>query len=136
YLRKTLQIPPYQDVNLWALPNPPERKKPNQPYPILVKLAIYGSLHKQLTLQEIYTALEDRFEWFREHRDERAWKARFRPYCLHTATHVCAQDSIRHNLSLNKVFKHVPRAIAKPGKGDYWQLDCSSGEGYKRPRKR
>ncbi|KAJ8588247.1 winged helix DNA-binding domain-containing protein, partial [Rhizopogon salebrosus TDB-379] len=106
YLRETLRIPPYQDINLWALPDPPEGEKPNQPYPILIKLAIYGSPHKQLTLQEIYTTLEDRFQWFRERRNERAWK-----------------NSIRHNLSLNKVFKHAPRAITEPGKGSYWQLD-------------
>ncbi|OAX32173.1 winged helix DNA-binding domain-containing protein, partial [Rhizopogon vinicolor AM-OR11-026] len=106
YLRETLRIPPYQVVNLWALPDPPEGEKPNQPYPILIKLAIYGSPHKQLTLQEIYTALEDRFEWFKDRRNEKAWK-----------------NSIRHNLSLNKVFQHVPRAITEPGKGSYWQLD-------------
>lgn len=119
YLRETLHIPPYKEVNLWALPDPPEGEKPNQPYPILIKLAIYGSPNKQLTLQEIYAALEDRFHWFKVRRNEKAWK-----------------NSIRHNLSLNKVFKHVPRAITEPGKGSYWQLDCSSGEGYKRPRKR
>ncbi|KAG2348085.1 hypothetical protein BDR05DRAFT_606114 [Suillus weaverae] len=119
YLRETLHIPPYKEVNLSALPDPPEGEKPNQPYPILIKLAIYGSPNKQLTLQEIYAALEDRFQWFKVRRNEKAWK-----------------NSIRHNLSLNKVFKHVPRAITEPGKGSYWQLDCSGGEGYKRPRKR
>lgn len=30
----------------------------------------------------------------------------------------------------------MPRAITEPGKGSYWQLDCSGGEGYKRARKR
>ncbi|OJA19883.1 hypothetical protein AZE42_09573 [Rhizopogon vesiculosus] len=75
YLRETLRITPYQDINLWALPEPPEGEKLNQPYPILIKLAIYGSPHKQLTLQEIYTALEDRFEWFKDRRDEKAWKS-------------------------------------------------------------
>jgi len=34
------------------------------------------------------------------------------------------------------VFRHVPRPITEPGKGSYWQLDVSGGEGYKRPRKR
>ncbi|KAG2087711.1 uncharacterized protein F5147DRAFT_553499, partial [Suillus discolor] len=119
YLRETLHIPPYKEINLRALPDPPKGEKPNQPYPILIKLAIYGSPNKQLTLQEIYTALEDRFRWFDDRRNEKAWK-----------------NSIHHNLSLNKVFKHVPRAITETGKGSYWQLDCSGGEGYKRPCKR
>jgi hypothetical protein len=30
----------------------------------------------------------------------------------------------------------VPRPLTEPGKGSYWQLDISEGEGYKRPRKR
>jgi hypothetical protein len=30
----------------------------------------------------------------------------------------------------------VPKPITEPGKGSYWHLDMSGGEGYKRPRKR
>jgi hypothetical protein len=83
----------------------------------LIKLAIFGSPQKQLTLQEIYRALIERFEWFRDNANENAWK-----------------NSIRHNLSLNKVFINIPRPITEPGKGTYWSLDLTRGEGYKRPR--
>ncbi|EIW83700.1 hypothetical protein CONPUDRAFT_31154, partial [Coniophora puteana RWD-64-598 SS2] len=54
--------------------DPPPGEKPSQPYPTLIKLAIYGSMRKQLTLQDIYNALEDRFAWFKERRTEKAWK--------------------------------------------------------------
>ncbi|KAJ7875453.1 hypothetical protein B0H13DRAFT_2056630 [Mycena leptocephala] len=59
------------------------------------------------------------FTWFRENQHDQAWK-----------------NSIRHNLSLNKVFKNMQRPVTEPGKGSYWELDISGGEGYKRPRKR
>ena len=64
-----------QPINLEVLDNPPAGEKPNYPYPTLIKLAIYGSPRKRLTLQEIYQALEGRFEWFKNSTDA-AWKVR------------------------------------------------------------
>ncbi|KAL0953118.1 hypothetical protein HGRIS_004387 [Hohenbuehelia grisea] len=119
YLRAQFRIPDNQPVSLWSLPTPPNGGRPDYPLPALVKLAIHGSPYQKLTLQEIYKVLEDRFVWFKIHSKEPAWK-----------------NSIRHNLSLNKVFRNTPRPITEPGKGSYWELDVSQGEGNKRERKR
>jgi len=64
YLRNQIGIPEGTRVDLWALPDPPLGQKPQQPLPILVKLAIHGCEKGMLTLQEIYQALENRFEYF------------------------------------------------------------------------
>ncbi|KAH9925466.1 hypothetical protein B0H21DRAFT_700909, partial [Amylocystis lapponica] len=118
-LRKLLGLSPEEEVSLYSLADPPSGEKPNYPYPTLIKLAIHGSPRKRLTLQEIYAALEGRFEWFRENSHDKAW-----------------QNSIRHNLSLNKTFRKVTKPITEPGKGSYWVVDYSEGEGNKRIRKR
>ncbi|CCM04237.1 uncharacterized protein FIBRA_06404 [Fibroporia radiculosa] len=118
-LRQLLGLGPEDEVSLYALADPPSGEKPNYPYPTLIKLAIHGSPKKRLTLQEIYAALEARFQWFRDNTHDKAW-----------------QNSIRHNLSLNKCFRRVSKPITEPGKGSYWVVDYSQGEGNKRARKR
>lgn len=118
YLRQKLKLAPGRPVDLWALEDPLPGKRPNYPYPLLVRLAIQGSPNKRLTLKEIYEAIENRFEFYRNSPNG-AWKG-----------------SIRHNLSLNQVFRNVPRPLTEPGKGNYWEIDHSKGEGYKRDRKR
>ncbi|KAJ7131773.1 fork head domain-containing protein [Mycena crocata] len=119
YLRNQLCLPPGLPVDLWAIADPPDGQKPFASIPTLVKLAIHGSRQKRLTLQGICDALIERFTWFNNHRQDDAWK-----------------NSVRHNLSLNKVFRKIPRDVTQLGKGCYWELDLSNGEGHKRPRKR
>ncbi|TFK17478.1 hypothetical protein FA15DRAFT_761043 [Coprinopsis marcescibilis] len=118
YLRTKLGLKPGDPINLWSLPDPEPGQRPPHPYPILIRLAIQGSNNKRLTLKGIYEAVEARFEYYKND-PKGAWKG-----------------SIRHNLSLNKCFRNVNRPLTEPGKGNYWEIDHSQGEGYKRDRKR
>ncbi|KAJ2611626.1 hypothetical protein H4S08_003072 [Coemansia sp. RSA 1365] len=78
--------------------------KPPHPYATLITYAILQHPRKQMTLSEIYTWLMDHYPYFKTAGS--GWK-----------------NSIRHNLSLNKMFVRIPRPINEPGKGAYWTVD-------------
>ena len=114
---------------------PDTHEKPNHILPVIVRSAILGSPKQKLTIREIYKAIENKFPYFRT--TEVNWKVgaatRFTSAIL--LTRSCDQDSIRHNLSLNKLFEKVPRPLTDPGIGSYWTVNIAA-RGAKRPRKR
>lgn len=79
-------------------------RRPNASYAELITLAIESSPKGMLTLKDIYTWISSNFPYFDNVKT--GW-----------------QNSIRHNLSLNRCFYKVPRSEANPGKGSYWKIN-------------
>ncbi|KAJ3571976.1 hypothetical protein NP233_g3384 [Leucocoprinus birnbaumii] len=116
YLRNQIGIPQGTRVDLWALPDPPAGQRPQHPLPILMKLAIHGSERGMLTLEGIYEAIQDRYEFY-ANTESFSWKT-----------------SVKHNLALNQIFRSNDGPTA--GEEELWSLDISEGEGYKHKRAR
>ncbi|XP_066522666.1 forkhead box protein J1-B [Hoplias malabaricus] len=78
--------------------------KPPYSYATLICMAMQASKKTKITLSAIYSWITENFCYYRH--AEPSW-----------------QNSIRHNLSLNKCFMKVPRQKDEPGKGGFWQID-------------
>ncbi|KAM3859748.1 forkhead box protein J1-B [Diretmus argenteus] len=78
--------------------------KPPYSYASLICMAMQASQRPKVTLSTIYNWITDNFCYYKH--AEPSW-----------------QNSIRHNLSLNKCFMKVPRQKDEPGKGGFWQID-------------
>ncbi|KAG7269351.1 hypothetical protein CRUP_006709 [Coryphaenoides rupestris] len=91
--------------------------KPPHSYATLIAMSIASAPERKLSLNDIYTWISDTFPYY--NRAGRGWK-----------------NSIRHNLSLNKCFRKVPRPQSDPGKGSYWTMDGPSEVNQARVPKR
>lgn len=77
--------------------------KPAHSYATLIAMAILRAPNRRLTLAQIYKWISDHYSFY--HAQQTGW-----------------QNSIRHNLSLNKAFVKQERPKDDPGKGNYWVI--------------
>ncbi|CAH1725698.1 forkhead box protein K2-like [Aphis gossypii] len=84
-----------------------DESKPPYSYAQLIVQAVASASDRQLTLSGIYSYITKNYPYYRF--VDKGW-----------------QNSIRHNLSLNRYFIKVPRSQEEPGKGAFWRIDPSS----------
>ncbi|QPH16942.1 hypothetical protein C2857_001684 [Epichloe festucae Fl1] len=78
--------------------------KPQYSYAQMITQAVLNAPDGKLNLNGIYTFIMSSYSYYR-HQHAAGW-----------------QNSIRHNLSLNKSFDKVARSTDEPGKGMKWQI--------------
>ncbi|KAL4883110.1 fork head domain-containing protein [Aspergillus karnatakaensis] len=88
------ELPPVED----------DGTKPPYSYATLIGMSILRAPSRRLTLAQIYKWISDTFSYYKN--SDPGW-----------------QNSIRHNLSLNKAFIKQERPKDDPGKGNYWAIE-------------
>ncbi|CDK25049.1 unnamed protein product [Kuraishia capsulata CBS 1993] len=94
------QIPPPEELPV--IYDEPDHKKPPYSYATLIGMAILRSEERKLTLSQIYGWISQTFRYYKK--EDVGW-----------------QNSIRHNLSLNKAFTKTEKS--KDGKGHFWKIE-------------
>ncbi|XP_011385603.1 forkhead box protein K1-like, partial [Pteropus vampyrus] len=87
--------------------SPKDESKPPYSYAQLIVQAISSAQDRQLTLSGIYAHITKHYPYYRT--ADKGW-----------------QNSIRHNLSLNRYFIKVPRSQEEPGKDPFGRIDPAS----------
>ncbi|EAW12470.1 putative forkhead transcription factor (Sep1) [Aspergillus clavatus NRRL 1] len=100
-----------ENVDYTRLPDPQDLppieddgSKPPYSYATLIGMSILRAPNRRLTLAQIYKWISDTFSYYKN--SDPGW-----------------QNSIRHNLSLNKAFIKQERPKDDPGKGNYWAIE-------------
>ncbi|ORZ03849.1 fork head domain-domain-containing protein [Syncephalastrum racemosum] len=96
---------------------PRKRRRPPFSYSSLIAQAILEAKDERMTLRDIYRWIMEKYP------------------ALYDADDTGWQNTIRHNLSLNKCFKKIPKSdlagVGTRGKGGYWTVDPAYMDKFK-----